>query len=64
MPQEGVARPEDIDNAFKLGLNHSMGPSTPLVHYVKAGRLGCKSERGMFEYSNGIKTEATAETPE
>ncbi len=31
--QEGVASPEDIDTAVKLGLNHPMGPLT-LADYV------------------------------
>ena len=79
MLQEGVASPEDIDKALKLGLNHPMGPfemvdlvgldtrlhileylyktlgekfrPAPLmVQYVKAGRLGRKSGRGVYEY--------------
>jgi 3-hydroxybutyryl-CoA dehydrogenase len=79
MLQEGVATPEDIDKALKLGLNHPMGPfelvdlvgldtrlhileylhktlgekfrpAPLLVQYVKAGRLGRKSGRGVFEY--------------
>ncbi|HKD90919.1 MAG TPA: 3-hydroxyacyl-CoA dehydrogenase [Terriglobales bacterium] len=79
MLQEGVASPEDIDKALKLGLNHPMGPfemvdlvgldtrlhileylhrtlgekyrpAPLLVQYVKAGRLGRKSGRGVYEY--------------
>jgi len=79
MLQEGIASPEDIDRALKLGLNHPMGPlelvdlvgldtrlhileylhktlgekfrpCPLLVQYVKAGRLGRKSGRGVFEY--------------
>ncbi len=79
MLQEGVASPQDIDKALKLGLNHPMGPfemvdlvgldtrlhileylhktlgekfrPAPLmVQYVKAGRLGRKSGRGVYEY--------------
>jgi 3-hydroxybutyryl-CoA dehydrogenase len=79
MLQEGIASPEDIDKALKLGLNHPMGPfelvdlvgldtrlhileylhkilgekfrPCPLLaQYVKAGRLGRKSGRGVFEY--------------
>jgi 3-hydroxybutyryl-CoA dehydrogenase len=79
MLQEGIASPEDIDKALKLGLNHPMGPfelvdlvgldtrlhileylhktlgekfrpAPLLVQYVKAGRLGRKSGRGVFEY--------------
>ncbi len=80
MLQEGIATPEDIDRALKLGLNHPMGPfelvdlvgldtrlhileylhktlgekfrPCPLLaQYVKAGRLGRKSGRGVFEYA-------------
>ncbi|HVP55538.1 MAG TPA: 3-hydroxyacyl-CoA dehydrogenase NAD-binding domain-containing protein [Candidatus Eisenbacteria bacterium] len=79
MLQEGIASPEDIDKAVKLGLNHPMGPfemvdlvgldtrlhileylhktlgekfrPAPLmVQYVKAGRLGRKSGRGVYTY--------------
>jgi 3-hydroxybutyryl-CoA dehydrogenase len=79
MLQEGIASPEDIDKALKLGLNHPMGPfelvdlvgldvrlnildylhktlgekyrPCPLLaQYVKAGRLGRKSGRGVYEY--------------
>jgi 3-hydroxybutyryl-CoA dehydrogenase len=79
MLQEGIASPEDIDRAIKLGLNHPMGPfelvdmvgldtrlhvleylhktlgekyrpAPLLVQYVKAGRLGRKSGRGVYEY--------------
>jgi len=79
MLQEGIASPEDIDKALKLGLNHPMGPfelvdlvgldtrlsileylhrslgdkyrpAPLLVQYVKAGRLGRKSGRGIYEY--------------
>jgi 3-hydroxybutyryl-CoA dehydrogenase len=79
MLQEGIASPQDIDKALKLGLNHPMGPfelvdlvgldtrlhileylhrtlgekfrpSPLLVQYVKAGRLGRKSGRGVYEY--------------
>jgi 3-hydroxybutyryl-CoA dehydrogenase len=85
MLQEGIATPEDIDKALKLGLNHPMGPFEPvdlvgldirlnileylhktlgekyrpcplLVQYVKAGRTGRKSGRGVYEYGdNGVK---------
>jgi 3-hydroxybutyryl-CoA dehydrogenase len=80
MLQEGIASPQDIDKALKLGLNHPMGPfemidlvgldtrlhileylhktlgekfrpAPLLVQYVKAGRLGRKSGRGVYEYS-------------
>jgi 3-hydroxybutyryl-CoA dehydrogenase len=79
MLQEGIASPQDIDKALKLGLNHPMGPfemvdlvgldtrlhileylhktlgekfrPAPLmVQYVKAGRLGRKSGRGVYDY--------------
>ena len=79
MLQEGVASPQDIDKALKLGLNHPMGPfemidlvgldtrlhileylhktlgekfrpAPLLVQYVKAGRLGRKAGRGVYEY--------------
>src|SRR5208337_591859 len=79
MLQEGVASPQDIDKALRLGLNHPMGPfemvdlvgldtrlhileylhktlgekfrPAPLmVQYVKAGRLGRKAGRGVYEY--------------
>ncbi|MFJ8259540.1 3-hydroxyacyl-CoA dehydrogenase [Peribacillus asahii] len=81
MLMEGVASPEDIDKAMKLGLNHPMGPleladlvgldsrlrnmeylyqtlgekyrpSPILVKYVKAGRLGKKSGKGFYDYTN------------
>ncbi|MFZ3266541.1 MAG: 3-hydroxyacyl-CoA dehydrogenase NAD-binding domain-containing protein [Terriglobales bacterium] len=86
MLQEGIATPEDIDKALKLGLNHPMGPfelvdlvgldtrlhileylhkslgekfrPCPLLaQYVKAGRLGRKSGRGVFEYPEQAKPE-------
>jgi len=79
MLQEGIASPQDIDKAVKLGLNHPMGPfemvdlvgldtrlhileylhktlgekfrpAPLLVQYVKAGRLGRKAGRGVYEY--------------
>jgi 3-hydroxybutyryl-CoA dehydrogenase len=79
MLEAGVATPEDIDKALKLGLNHPMGPfemvdlvgldtrlavlrflheslgekykpAPLLVQYVKAGRLGRKVGRGVYEY--------------
>ena len=84
MLQEGIASPEDIDKALKLGLNHPMGPfelvdlvgldtrlhileylhkslgekyrpSPLLVQYVKAGRLGRKAGRGVYDYSERQK---------
>lgn len=79
MLQEGVASPEDIDKALKLGLNHPMGPfemvdlvgldvrlsileflhrtlgeayrpNQILVQHVRAGRLGRKVGRGVYNY--------------
>lgn len=79
MLQEGIASPQDIDKAIRLGLNHPMGPlemvdlvgldtrlhvleylhrtlgekyrpAPLLVQYVKAGRLGRKAGRGVYEY--------------
>jgi 3-hydroxybutyryl-CoA dehydrogenase len=90
MLQEGIAAPEDIDKAIKLGLNHPMGPfemvdlvgldtrlhvleylhktmgekyrpSPLLVQYVKAGRLGRKAGRGVYEYPEQ-KAGSTAST--
>ncbi|MCQ5364853.1 3-hydroxyacyl-CoA dehydrogenase [Anoxybacillus salavatliensis] len=81
MLQEGVASPEEIDKAIKLGLNFPMGPfelgdlvgldvrlnnlkylhetlgekfrPCPLLEkYVKAGRLGRKTGRGVYNYIN------------
>ncbi|WP_042143159.1 3-hydroxyacyl-CoA dehydrogenase [Paucisalibacillus sp. EB02] len=81
MLQEGVATPEDIDKAIRLGLNYPMGPlelgdlvgldtrlnnlkylhetlgekfrPAPLLEqYVKAGRLGRKTGRGVYDYTN------------
>ncbi len=78
---EGVAKPEDIDKAVKLGLNHPMGPfeladftgldilyavcevfynefndpkyrPCPLLKkYIRAGWLGRKTGRGVYDYS-------------
>jgi len=79
MLEEGIATPEDIDKALRLGLNHPMGPfemvdlvgldvrlaildylhrtlgerfqpSALLVEHVKAGRLGRKVGRGVYDY--------------
>src|SRR5215469_15743707 len=77
--EAGIATPEDIDKALKLGLNHPMGlfelvdlvgldvrlnileylhrtlgekyrPNALLRQYVREGRLGRKSGRGVYEY--------------
>lgn len=80
---EGVASPEDIDKAMKLGTNMPMGPfeladytgidigldvmevlfretgdpkfrPSPLLRkYVRAGRLGKKTGRGVYDYTKG-----------
>ncbi|MDH3523008.1 MAG: 3-hydroxyacyl-CoA dehydrogenase NAD-binding domain-containing protein [Acidobacteriota bacterium] len=79
MLEAGLATPEDIDKALKLGLNHPMGPfemvdlvgldvrlsilrflhrtlgdtyrpTTLMEQYVKAGRLGRKTGRGVYAY--------------
>jgi 3-hydroxybutyryl-CoA dehydrogenase len=81
MLEAGVASPEDIDKALKLGLNHPMGPfemvdlvgldvrlsileylhrtlgdtyrpSNLLAQYVKAGRLGRKTGKGVYVYDS------------
>jgi 3-hydroxybutyryl-CoA dehydrogenase len=80
MLEAGIATPEDIDKALKLGLNHPMGPfelvdlvgldvrlkileylhqtlgekyrpNSLLRKYVQEGRLGRKSGRGVYDYS-------------
>ncbi len=80
---EGVASPEDIDKAMKLGTNMPMGPfeladftgldvglavmevlqresgdpkfrPSPLLRQlVRAGRLGRKTGRGVYDYGGG-----------
>jgi 3-hydroxybutyryl-CoA dehydrogenase len=96
MLQEGIASPQDIDKALKLGLNHPMGPfemvdlvgldtrlhileylhkalgekfrPAPLmIQYVKAGRLGRKSGRGVYDYPGetsgpSVREERTAKS--
>ena len=80
MLEAGIATPEDIDKALKLGLNHPMGPfelvdlvgldvrlkileylhstlgekyrpNNLLRQYVAEGRLGRKTSRGVYDYS-------------
>src|SRR5207248_11134091 len=80
MLEAGLASPEDIDKAVKLGLNHPMGPfemvdlvgldvrlrileylhqtlgekyrpNSLLRQYVEEGRLGRKTGRGVYDYS-------------
>jgi 3-hydroxybutyryl-CoA dehydrogenase len=84
--QEGVADPEDIDKAIKLGLNWPMGPlqlldyvgldtalaitqvfmqefqdgkyrPSPLLReMVRAGKLGRKTGRGIYSWSDAAAT--------
>lgn len=87
MLEAGIASPDDIDKALKLGLNHPMGPfelvdlvgldvrlsileylhrtlgekyrPSPLLRkYVEAGRLGRKTGRGVYDYSQPKAAEA------
>ena len=80
MLEAGIATPEDIDKALKLGLNHPMGPfelvdlvgldvrlkileylhqtlgekyrpNSLLRQYVQEGRLGRKTGRGVYDYT-------------
>jgi 3-hydroxybutyryl-CoA dehydrogenase len=93
MVEEGVATPQDIDRALKLGLNHPMGPlelmdlvgldtrlsiltflhqtlgdrfrPVPLmVQYVKAGRLGRKVGKGVYDYVDGKPVPRASNRPE
>jgi 3-hydroxybutyryl-CoA dehydrogenase len=87
--QEGVADPEDIDKAIKLGLNWPMGPlqlldyvgldtalaitqvfmqefqdgkyrPSPLLReMVRAGKLGRKTGRGIYTWSDATATKAS-----
>jgi 3-hydroxybutyryl-CoA dehydrogenase len=89
MLEAGIATPEDIDKALKLGLNHPMGPfelvdlvgldvrlkileylhstlgekyrpNSLLQQYVKEGRLGRKSGRGVYDYAQQKAAERKA----
>jgi 3-hydroxybutyryl-CoA dehydrogenase len=89
MLEAGIATPEDIDKALKLGLNHPMGPfelvdlvgldvrlkileylhftlgekykpNALLQQYVKEGRFGRKSGRGVYDYTQQIAAEKKA----
>ncbi len=89
MLEAGVASPEDIDKALKLGLNHPMGPfelvdlvgldvrlsileylhrtlgekyrpNSLLRQYVQEGRLGRKTGRGVYDYSQQRAAEKKA----
>src|SRR5229473_3273805 len=89
MLEAGIATPEDIDKALKLGLNHPMGPfelvdlvgldvrlkileylhqtlgekyrpNSLLRQYVQEGRLGRKSGRGVYDYSQQKAAEKKA----
>jgi len=89
MLEAGVASPEDIDKALKLGLNHPMGPfelvdlvgldvrlnileylhrtlgekyrpNSLLRQYVQEGRLGRKTGRGVYDYSQQSAAEKKA----
>ena len=89
MLETGVASPEDIDKALKLGLNHPMGPfelvdlvgldvrlnileylhrtlgekyrpNSLLRQYVQEGRLGRKTGRGVYDYSQQSAAEKKA----
>jgi len=89
MLEAGVASPEDIDKALKLGLNHPMGPfelvdlvgldvrlnileylhrtlgekyrpNSLLRQYVQEGRLGRKTGRGVYDYSQHSAAEKKA----
>lgn len=89
MLEAGIATPEDIDKALKLGLNHPMGPfelvdlvgldvrlkileylhstlgekykpNGLLRTYVAEGRLGRKTGRGVYDYSQRKSAEKKA----
>jgi 3-hydroxybutyryl-CoA dehydrogenase len=89
MLEAGIATPEDIDKALKLGLNHPMGPfelvdlvgldvrlkileylhstlgekykpNALLQQYVREGRLGRKSGRGVYDYPREKASEKKA----
>ena len=89
MLEAGIATPEDIDKALKLGLNHPMGPfelvdlvgldvrlkileylhstlgekykpNSLLRRYVAEGRLGRKTGRGVYDYSQPKAAEKKA----
>ena len=89
MLEAGIATPEDIDKALKLGLNHPMGPfelvdlvgldvrlnileylhstlgekyrpNELLRQYVREGRLGRKTGRGVYDYPEKKATEKKA----
>src|SRR5712671_7151914 len=50
MLEAGLASPEDIDKALKLGLNHPMGPFEMVDLVGLDVRLRRKSGRGVYDY--------------